>query len=190
ALGHRHPKVVEAAKNQLDKLPLSGKAFFSKLMCDLAEKLAEISPEGLQYSFFCNSGTEAVEACLKLAKGASGRSKIVSTIGGYHGKTIGALSTTGREKYRKPFEPLMPGVEFIEFGDAEAAVRAIDDRTAAMIVEPIQGEGGIHIPPAGYLPAIREACTRHGAYLIADEVQTCLGRTGDMFACDHDGVAP
>jgi putrescine aminotransferase len=190
ALGHRHPKVVEAAKNQLDKLPLSGKAFFSKPMCDLAEKLAQISPEGLQYSFVCNSGTEAVEAALKLAKATTGRMKVVSTNGAYHGKTIGALSTTGREKYRKPFEPLMPGVVFIEYGDIAAAENAIDEQTACMIVEPIQGEGGIHIPPDGYMAAIRRACDRTGALLIADEVQTCLGRTGDMFACNHDNISP
>jgi len=190
ALGHRHPKVVQAAKDQLDKLPLSGKAFFSKPMCDLAEKLASISPEGLQYSFFCNSGAEAVEACLKLAKATTKRSKIVSTNGGYHGKTIGALATTGRDKYRKPFEPLMPGVEFIDYGDIAAAVSAIDDNTACMIVEPIQGEGGIHVPVDGYLRAIREACDKHGALMIADEVQTCLGRTGKMFACDYEGVSP
>lgn len=190
AVGHRHPKVVEAAKKQLDRLPLSGKAFFSPAMCSLAEKLAAISPEGLQYSFYSNSGAEAVECALKLAKMATGRSKIVSTNGGYHGKTVGALSVTGREKYRKPFEPLMPGVEFVEFGDGEAAARAIDDSTACMIVEPIQGEGGILVPPDGYLKTIREACDRRGALLIADEVQTCLGRTGLMFACEHDRVAP
>lgn len=190
ALGHRHPKVVEAAKRQLDKLPLSGKAFFSKPMCDLAAKLAEIAPEGLQYSFFCNSGTEAVEATLKLAKEATGRPKIVSTHGGYHGKTIGSLSTTGREKYRKPFAPLMPGVEFVDYGDAEAAAKAIDDETACMIVEPIQGEGGINLPPDGYLSAIRKACDKHGALLISDEVQTGLGRTGEMFASNHDNVSP
>lgn len=190
ALGHRHPKVVEAAKKALDTLPLSGKAFFSKAMCDLAEKLAEISPGNLQYSFFCNSGTEAVEAALKFAKGATGRSKFVSTVGGYHGKTIGALSTTGREKYRKKFEPLMPGVEFVPFGNIEAMVSAIDGATAGVIIEPIQGEGGIHIPSEDYLPAIRAACDRHGALMIADEVQTCIGRTGKMFGCDHSGVTP
>lgn len=190
ALGHRHPKVVEAAKHALDTLPLSGKAFFSKPMCDLAEKLAEVSPGNLQFTFFCNSGAEAVEAALKFAKGSTRRAKIVSTNGGYHGKTLGALATTGREKYRKKFEPLMPGVVFVDYGDAEAAVAMIDDDTAAFIVEPIQGEGGIHIPPDGYLRAIREACTKHGAMLIMDEVQTCLGRTGAMFGCDHEGVVP
>lgn len=190
ALGHRHPKVVEAAKKALDTLPMSGKAFFSKPMCDLAEKLASIAPGDLKYTFFCNSGAEAVEAALKFAKGSTRRAKIVSTNGGYHGKTLGALATTGREKYRKKFEPLMPGVVFIDYADTEAAVQTIDDQTAAFIIEAIQGEGGIHIPPDGYLRAIREACTRHGAMLILDEVQTCLGRTGTMFGCDYEGVAP
>jgi len=190
ALGHRHPTVVAAVKDQLDRLGMSGKAFFSKPAADLAAELAEIAPAGLQYTFFSNSGTEAVEAALKFAKVATGRSRIISTVGGYHGKTLGALATTGREKYRTRVEPLMPGVEFVPFGDAAAAVAAIDDQTAACIVEPIQGEGGINVPPAGYLRAIREACDRTGALMIADEVQTCIGRTGAMFACDHDGVAP
>jgi putrescine aminotransferase len=190
SLGHRHPKVVEAVKAQLDTLPLSGKAFFSKMQADLAEKLAEISPGGLQFTFFSNSGAEAVEAALKFAKGATGRPKIVSTIGSFHGKTLGALSTTGREKYRRPFQPLIPGVEFIQYGDIDAAVSAVDDRTACFIIEALQGEGGIHIPADGYLRAIREACTRHGALLIMDEVQTGLGRTGKMFGCDYEGVEP
>jgi putrescine aminotransferase len=169
---------------------MSGKAFFSKPSADLATALAEIAPAGLQYTFFSNSGTEAVEAALKFAKVATGRSRIISTIGGYHGKTLGALATTGREKYRTRVEPLMPGVEFVPFGDIAAVVAAVDDQTAAVIVEPIQGEGGIHVPPDGYLRAIRDACDRTGALMIADEVQTCIGRTGAMFACDHEGVAP
>ena len=190
ALGHRHPKVVEAVKKQLDRLPLSGKAFFSKPMCDLAEKLASIAPEGLQYTFFSNSGAEAVEAALKFAKGVTGRAKIISTHGAYHGKTLGALSVTGREKYRKPFEPLLPGAEFVPFGETDEMVSAIDEHTAGFIVEVIQGEGGIYPAPPGYLAAAREACNRTGAVLIFDEVQTCLGRAGDMFACQHEGVTP
>ena len=190
ALGHRHPTVIAAVKDQLDSLAMSGKAFFSKPAADLAAELASIAPAGLQYSFFSNSGSEAVEAALKFAKVATGRTRIISTDGGYHGKTLGALATTGREKYRTRVEPLMPGVEFVPYGDTAAAVAAIDDETAAMIVEPIQGEGGVHVPPDGYLRAIREACDRTGALMIADEVQTCIGRTGMMFACDHDGVAP
>ncbi|CAN5677468.1 aspartate aminotransferase family protein [soil metagenome] len=189
-VGHRHPRVVEAVKRQLDEIALSGKAFFSKNAADLAERLAEVAPEGLQFSFFSNSGTEAVEAALKFAKGATGRSKIISTEGSFHGKTLGALATMGREKYRKGFGPLMPGVVFVPYGDAEEAAAEIDEETAAMIVEPIQGEGGIVIPPTGYLRALREACDRHGALLIFDEVQTGLGRTGRMFGCDWEGVSP
>ena len=190
SVGHRHPKVLEAVTKQLGELTLSGKAFFSKNAADLAEKLAEITPAGLEYSFFCNSGTEAVEAALKFAKGSTGRSRIVSTDQSYHGKTLGALATTGRAKYRQRFEPLMPGVVFVPFGDSAAAAEAIDDQTACMIVEPIQGEGGIIIPPDGYLRDLRKACDAHGALLIFDEVQTGLGRTGKMFGCDHDGVSP
>ena len=190
SLGHRHPKVVEAVRRQLDELPLSGKTFFSKNQADLAEKLAEITPDGLQFSFFSNSGTESVEAALKFAKATTGRSKIVSTEGGYHGKTVGALSPTGRAKYRERFEPLMPGVDFVPYGDSAAAAKLIDGDTAAVIVEPVQGEGGMVVPPAGYLSDLRDACSGVGALLIVDEVQTGLGRTGKMFGCDHDAVSP
>ncbi len=190
AVGHRNPKVVEAVKKQLDNIALSGKAFFTKPAADLAERLAGLAPSGLEFCFFCNSGTEAVEAALKFARASTGRSKLISTSGGFHGKTLGALSVMGREKYRKPFEPLLPGVEFVPFGDTAAAVAAIDGETAAIIVEPIQGEGGIRVPPDGYLTEIRRACDKHGALLIADEVQTGFGRTGRMFGVDHEGVLP
>jgi len=188
--GHRHPEIIDAVKHQLDNIALSGKAFFSANAANLAANLAQIAPGSLQYAFFSNSGTEAVEAALKMAKGVTGRQKIVSTEGSYHGKTIGALSTTGREKYRKRFEPLMPGVEFVTYGDSVAAAAAIDSQTAAMIVEPIQGEGGIIIPPDGYLASLRESCDRHGVLLIFDEVQSGLGRAGTLFACDREGIAP
>lgn len=190
AVGHRHPHVIQAVKNQLDTMALSGKAFFVKPQAELAEKLASLAPAGLQYCFFSNSGTEAVECALKFAKAFTGRTKIVSTQGSYHGKTIGALSTTGREKYRKRFEPLMPGVVFVPFGDAQAASKEIDANTAAFIVEPIQGEGGIIVPPEGYLAALRKACDEHGALLIFDEVQTGMGRSGYFLGCEHEGVAP
>jgi putrescine aminotransferase len=190
SLGHRHPVVIEAVKRQLDVMPMSGRALFNERLAELAARLAGLAPGDLSLAFFSNSGAEAVEAALKFAKGTTGREKIVSTDGGYHGKTIGALSVTGREKYRKPFLPLMPGAAFVPFGDAGALDQAVDDRTAAVILEPIQGEGGIHVPPDGYLAAARRACDRHGALLIFDEVQTGLGRTGAMFGCDHEGVAP
>ena len=190
ALGHRNPRVIAAVKDQLDHLGLSAKAFFTKNAADLAEKLAELTPGDLQVSFFSNSGTEAVEAALKFAKATTKRSKIVSTNGSYHGKTIGALSVTGREKYRKKFEPLMPGASFVDYGDIDALNLAIDGDTACFIVEPIQGEGGIIVAPDGYLKAAREACDRHGALLIFDEVQSGLGRAGYMFACNYEDVAP
>ncbi len=190
SLGHRHPKVIEAVKKQLDTMPMSGKAMFSENQANLATILAEISPGDLQFAFFSNSGTEAVEAALKFVKCASGRSKIISTNGSFHGKTIGSLSTTGREKYRKPFEPLMPGVVFVDFGDFESMKSSVDGSTAAVIIETIQGEGGIHLAPPGYLPLIRELCDKNGALMIVDEVQTGFGRTGKMFGCNHEGITP
>jgi putrescine aminotransferase len=190
SLGHRHPKVVEAVKRQLDQMPLSGKTFFSAKAAELAERLANVAPGDLQFAFFSNSGTEAVEAALKFAKGTTGRSTIVSTEGGYHGKTIGALSVTGREKYRSKFEPLMPGARFVPYGDEAAMDSAIDGSVAAVIIETIQGEGGIHVSPPGYLAGIRSRCDAVGALFIVDEVQTGLGRTGYWFGCDAEGIRP
>lgn len=190
SLGHRHPKVVEAVKRQLDHLGLSGKAFFSKPAADLAERLAQISPKGLQFTFFSNSGAEAVEAALKFARAATGKTGFVATEGSYHGKTLGALSVTGRAKYRKRFEPLLPGASFVPFGDASAVEAACGPDTAAVIVEAVQGEGGIVLPPDGYLRDLRAICDRNNSLLIVDEVQTLLGRTGKWFGCDHDGVSP
>lgn len=190
SLGHRHPDVLKAVVDQLQKQPLSSKTFFNPVQGALARRLAEVAPEGLQYTFFSNSGTEAVEAALKMARAATGRSGFVSTEGGYHGKTMGALSVTGREKYRKPYQPLVPGASFVPYGDLAAAEAAINETTAAFIVETVQGEGGVHVAPPGYLAGLRAACDRAGALLIADEVQTGLGRTGKWFGCDHEGVSP
>lgn len=190
SLGHRHPKVVEAVKKQLDVMPLSSKVLFSKPMADLAELLAEITPGDLQYSFFGNSGTEAVEGALKLARLHTGRPKIISTVNAFHGKTLGALTATGRDLFREPFQPLLSGFAHVPFGDIDALNAVIDEDTAAVIIEPIQGEGGIIVPPDSYLPAIRLLCDKYGALLICDEVQTGLARTGKMFASDHYGVVP
>lgn len=189
SLGHRHPKVVEAVKAQLDRMPISSKVFLNPLEARLATKLAGLAPKGLEFTFFSNSGAEAVEAALKFARVATGRPKFVACTGGYHGKTMGALSVTGRDKFRIPFEPGVPGAVFIPFGDVNA-LNAIDGDTAAFIVEPVQGEGGIQVPPDGYLTAARERCDLVGALLIVDEVQTGLGRTGYLFGCEHDGVKP
>lgn len=190
SLGHRHPDVLKAVVDQLQKQPLSSKTFFNPVQGALARRLAEVAPERLQYTFFSNSGTEAVEAALKMARAATGRTGFVSTEGGYHGKTLGALSVTGREKYRKPYQPLVPGASFVPYGDLAAAEAAINETTAAFIVETVQGEGGVHVAPAGYLAGLRAACDRAGALLIADEVQTGLGRTGKWFGCDHEQVRP
>lgn len=188
-LGHRHPRVLAAVRAQLDALALSGRTMFSPLAGALARRLAELTPGDLAISFFANSGAEAVEAALKLARAATGRARIVATEGAFHGKTFGALSVSGRERYRAPFEPLLPEVARIPFGDLAAAEEALDGAAAA-IVEPIQAEGGVRLPPEGYLRGLRAACDRAGALLIADEVQTGLGRCGARFACDLEDVVP
>ena len=190
SLGHRHPEVVEAVIEQLRRMPLSTKVFLNPVMARLAQALAEVAPGNLRYSFFCNSGTEAVEGALKLARLATGRTGFVATLGAFHGKTTGGLAVSGRPGYREPFQPLMPGVDHVPFGDLEALDAAVGPETAAVILEPVQGEGGIHVAPEGYLAGAREICTRKGALLIADEVQTGLGRTGRLFAVEHWGVEP
>jgi putrescine aminotransferase len=190
ALGHRHPKVVEAAKAALDTMPLSSKVFFNEPMARLAERLAQVTPANLQFSFFVNSGTEAVEAALKFARHHQRRPVFVATEGGYHGKTFGSVSVTGRDKYRAPFEPLLPSARFVPFGDLDALRQAVDEQTAAVIVEPVQGEGGIHVAPPGYLVGAADIAHKAGALLILDEVQTGMGRTGKMFAAEHEGVQP
>jgi putrescine aminotransferase len=190
SLGHNHPKVVAAVRRQLDRMPLSSKILFNPCLASLCERLAQITPGDLQYSFICNSGAEAVEGALKLARLATCRTGIVGATGGFHGKTFGALSASGRDIYRKPFEPLVPGFSHVPFGDTGAMQRAVTSETAAVILEPIQGEAGIVIPPDDYLPAVRRICDEAGSLLILDEVQTGLGRTGRLFACEHYGVAP
>lgn len=190
SLGHRHPHVIQAVQSQLNKMPLSSKILFDAKTGELAERLAAIVPGDLTYSFFVNSGTEAVEGALKLARIHTGRSKFISANNSFHGKTFGSLSATGREIFREPFQPLLPGFCHVPFGDLTAIEQEIDYDTAAVIIEPIQGEGGIIIPPDDYLPAVRGLCDKYGALLIVDEVQTGLGRTGAMFACDHYNVVP
>jgi putrescine aminotransferase len=188
--GHRHPRIIRAVKDQLDKMPLGSKVFLNKPLADLSEALARVAPGNLQYSFFCNSGTEAVEGALKLARLYTGRREIISTNNSFHGKTFGALSATGREMFRKPFEPLLPCFKHVPYNDANAIREAITGDTAAVILEPIQGEGGIIVPDDDYLPAVRKICTDKGVLLIADEIQTGLGRTGKTFACQHWNIVP
>jgi len=190
SLGHANEEVVDAVYAQLRQLPLSSKTFLNKPLADLAEQLALLTPGDLQYSFFCNSGAEAVEGALKFARMATGRPAFISTHGSYHGKTLGALSASGRDKYKDPFRPLLETFHFVPFGDIAALEATINDTIAAVILEPIQGENGIFVAPDGYIQAVRKLCDQHGALLILDEVQTGLGRTGRLFACEHSGITP
>lgn len=189
ALGHRHPRVINAIKAQLDRLALHSQELLNPVAAEAARRLAGITPGNLRKAFWCSSGTESVEGALKLARLYTGKQKFVSTINSFHGKSMGSLSVTGRDIFRNPFLPLLE-TDFVPYGDPEAARAAIDENTAAFIVEPIQGEGGVIVPPADYLPKLREICTARGALLILDEVQTGLGRTGAMFACNHSNVVP
>ena len=189
-LGHRHPRVVAAVKEQLDRIALSGRTMFNPLMGRLAKRLAELTPGDLAISFFANSGTEAVEGALKLARAATKRPAIVATDAAFHGKTLGALSASGRDAFRDPFTPLLADVRRVPFGDSGALRDAVDEHTAAVIVEPIQGEGGVNVPPEDYLRDVRSICDEHGAVMITDEVQTGLGRCGVLFACNREDVVP
>jgi putrescine aminotransferase len=189
-VGHRHPKVIEAVKNQLDQVCLHSQDLLNPWAAYLAKQLAAIAPGDLKYSFFCNSGTEAVEGAIKLARLYTGKTEIISTKNSYHGVSMGALSATGRDVFRKPFEPLLNGFVHVPFGDIEAMENAITKNTAAVILEPIQGEGGINLPPDGYLRKVRQLTQKKGVLLILDEVQTGMGRTGRMFACEHESVVP
>src|SRR5579872_4113647 len=188
-LGHSHPRVVDAVRKQLELMSLSGKTMFNAPLGHLAKRLAEITPGDLRISFFANSGTEAVEGALKLARAATGRQKIVATLDAFHGKTLGGLSVSGRETFQERFRPLLDHIVHVPFGDADVLDAVLTD-AACFIVEPIQGEGGVNVPPPGYLLRAQELCERAGALLVADEVQTGLGRCGVMFACEFDGVVP
>ncbi|MBC7109623.1 MAG: acetylornithine transaminase [Archaeoglobi archaeon] len=187
-VGHCHPYVVEAIKRQAEKLIHVSNLYYNELQPVLAKELSERS--GMDKFFFCNSGTEAVEASLKLARKKSGKREIIAARGSFHGRTMGALSVTSTEKYRKPFEPLVPGVKWVDYNDAEAIRRAIDENTAAVILEPVQGEGGVNVPSKEYLKEVREICDEKGVLLIFDEVQTGFGRTGEWFASQLFGVKP
>ena len=189
-VGHSHPVVVEAVKKQMDRMSLASKLLLNEPLADLAEMLAGVLPGDMQYSFFCNSGAEAVEGAIKLSRMATGRTEVIATDNAFHGKTMGALSATGREQFKAPFRPLVDDFKHVAFGDTDPLAAAISQETAAVIIEPIQGEGGIIIPPVEYLSSVRELCDEHGAVMIADEIQTGLGRTGRMFAVDHEEVTP
>ncbi|QCC46327.1 aspartate aminotransferase family protein [Halobellus limi] len=190
SLGHSHPAVTEAIQEQAAKLTYVQASYPVDVRTELYEKLATLAPGDADNVWLCNSGTEANEAAMKFARSATGRSKIVATKRGFHGRTLGALAMTWKDKYKEPFEPLAGGVEFVPYGDEEALADAVDEETAALFLEPIQGEGGIHPASAEYLRHAREVTEEAGAALVFDEIQTGVGRTGDLWACEGVGVEP
>ena len=194
-IGHGDPGLAQALYNQATRLHHTSNLYFIETQIRLAEVLSRRGFPGR--FFFCNSGTEANEAALKIARryqiavrGQPERTEFVSCEGSFHGRTMGALSVTGQAKYRQNFGPLVPSTKFIPFGDLEAARAAVDDKTCALIIEPIQAEGGINLPPPGYLQELRKLCTERGAVLIFDEVQTGVGRTGTFYAFEKEGAVP
>ncbi len=188
AIGHSHPHFISKVKEQLQKLVHVSNLFYTTPQIELAEKLQKIT--GLDKFFFCNSGAEAVEASLKIARKVTGRKKFVAFSGSFHGRTMGALSVTWKEKFRKPFEPLIQPVEFAKFNDIHDLEKKVDDDTACVIVEPVQGEAGVYPANKEFMKAIFEERDEHGFIVIFDEVQTGFGRTGRWFAKEHFGVQP
>lgn len=187
-VGHCHPAVVESIKNQAEQLIHVSNLYYTSPQAMLAEKLVSIT--GMDRIFFCNSGTEAVEAAMKLARTRTGRQNFVSTYGAFHGRSMGALSLTHKEAYRNPFRPLVENVDFVPYNDIKAVSESVDQDTAAVIIEPIQGEAGVNVPSPGYLQEVRRICDENDALLIFDEVQTGFGRTGTWFCRQHSGVLP
>jgi acetylornithine/LysW-gamma-L-lysine aminotransferase len=189
-VGHCHPAVVAAIQTQAARLITCNEIFYNDARARVLERLDRITPEGINRFFLCNSGTEAVEGAIKFARMATGRKHVVAAMRGYHGKTLGSLSATWERRFKEPFAPLVPDFSHVPYNNAAEFEKAIDDQTAAVILEPIQGEGGVRPATAEFLQAVRRACDGKGALLIIDEIQTGFGRTGRMFACEHFGVLP
>src|SRR5712692_664357 len=189
-LGHCHPAVVAAITAQAKTLITATEIFHNDKRALLLEKLVSIAPRGLERVYLCNSGTEAIETALKLARWTTGRTQIVAFMRGFHGRTMGALSATYEPKYREPFMPLVPDFTHVPFDNLAKADAAISDKTAGVIVEIVQGEGGVRPASSEFLQGLQRLCRERGAMLIIDEVQTGFGRTGKMFACEHFGLEP
>jgi acetylornithine aminotransferase len=193
SLGYGHPKLTAALQEQAGKLLHASNIFWTQPAIELAEKIVQHSfGDGV---YLCNSGAEANEAMLKLARKVfhdrgEGRFEFICMERGFHGRTMATVTCTGTEKYRVGFEPLLPGVRHVPFGDPNALEAAMSERTAAVLLEPIQGEGGIRIPPPGYIRGVRDLCSKHGCLMLLDEVQSGVGRTGKLFAHEHEGVEP
>jgi putrescine aminotransferase len=190
-MGHCHPRVIAAVKAQLERHPLSTRGLLNLEQVEAAETLISVTPRGMQYVFFANSGAEATELGLKLAR-LHGKTKLIAMQGGYHGKTFGALSITARAHFQDPFRPLLPDVSFVAYSDPNAveALLAEQGNQSAVILEPVQGEGGAVAPPLGYLRQVADLCKRYGALLILDEIQSGLGRLGHWWGANREGVTP
>ncbi|MFF3413737.1 aspartate aminotransferase family protein [Streptomyces sp. NPDC002698] len=189
--GARHPTVVRYVSEQLNRHPVATRVFLEPQAALAAEALVEVSPPGLERVHFAGSGAEAVECAIKMAR-TQGRRHLVATVGGYHGKTMGALSLTGRDVFREPFRPLLPDVEHVPYGDATALEQVLlrHPGDCCVVVEPVQGEAGVVLPPDGYLTRVQELCRLHGAFFVLDEVQTGLGRLGAWWGADREGLTP
>ncbi len=194
--GVNHPKVVKAVSDQLQRMALNSQELLEPWRAALARVLAEITPGDLQNSFFINNGTDAIEGAIKLTRLYTKRHTFISAIGGFHGKSMGALSLMGKASFREPFQSGLQDVRFVPYGDADALesefarCEAVGVHIAGVVLEPVQGEAGGVVPPADFFPRARELCTRYGALLIADEIQTGMGRTGKLWGVDHWGVVP
>jgi putrescine aminotransferase len=194
--GVNHPKIVKAVTDQLTRMALNSQELLEPWRAALAKVLAAVTPGDLQNSFFISNGTDAIEGAIKLARLYTKRSTFISTLGGFHGKSMGSLSLMGKASFREPFQPGLQDVRFIPYGDADALEaelhrsEAVGVRIAGVVLEPVQGEAGGVVPPEDFLPRARDLCTAHGALLIADEIQTGMGRTGTMWGVDHWNVVP
>jgi acetylornithine aminotransferase len=189
ALGHNHPKIVKAVNSQVKKLGHVSNIYAHDPGLALAENLLKMTGDGSSRVYFCNSGTEAVEAAIKLSR-LTGRKEIISAHGSFHGRTMGSLSLTAQPKKQNPFKPLLKHIKYVKFGDLKSLERKISRRTAMVILEPIMGEAGVIVPPDGYLKGVRELCSKYGALLAFDCVQTGMGRTGTWFGYEHEGINP
>ena len=189
-LGHCHPKVVAAVHAQVDQLITCHGCYYNDKRAEFVEKLGHITPKGLDKVFLSNSGAESVECAIKLARKFTGKPEVIALMGAFHGKTMGALSATWDKKYREPFMPLVPEIKHVAPDNADKIREAISEKTAAVLMEPIRGEGGVRVPPDGYLQEVRSICDEKNVLLILDEVQTSFGRTGKLFGCQNWGVTP
>jgi len=189
-LGHCHPKVVSAVQAQAEQLITCHGAYYNDRRAEFVKKLVHLTPKGLDKVFLSNSGAESVECAIKLARKYMGKPEIIALMGAFHGKTMGALSATWDKKYREPFMPLVPEIKHVAPDNADKIREAISEKTAAVLMEPIRGEGGVRVPPDGYLQEVRKICGEKNVLLILDEVQTSFGRTGKLFGCQNWDVTP